>query len=377
MKCLHICNDLVGSKVHENLYLSFENMGIEQEIFCPIRSYTKSYVPKIRETLNSRVVTSDEIASYHRVLFRKKIAFLHKSLVEQVNLSEIDIVHATTFFSDGAIALKLFKEYKIPYVVALRGTDTNLFLKYRIDLYPLAKQIIKNASRLIFISTSLEQNFSKHWFIKKLEPKFNIKKKSITIYNGLDSNWLNNPAHKKDINPTKILYIGKFNKNKNVVSLIKAFLILKVKYSNLQLNLIGKGGAQEEEIIKYSKEYKGSINYFGPIYNKEELQKMYRSNHIFAMTSIGETFGLVYVEALTQGLPILYTKNQGIDGAFKENVGEAINANSINSIAIGLGKLINNYGEYNLDQIDFSKFSWEDIASTYFELYKTVINENS
>ena len=363
----------MGSKVHENLYLSLEKAGLDQVIYYPLRKHTVTKVPQVRKRLNSNLITSKELSDYHRVLFRKKINFLYKDLKVKVNLVDFHIVHATTFFSDGAIALKIFKEYGIPYIVALRSTDMNLFFKYRVDLYPLAKQIIKNASKLIFISASLEQNFLNHHYIKKLELRLAIKKKNMLLFNGIDSIWLNSILEKKAVKPRKILYIGKFDDNKNVVSLIKAFLILKEKYNNIQLDLVGAGGIQEEEVLKYSKTHKGSINYFGPIYNKEELQKVYQSNHIFAMTSIGETFGLVYVEALTQGLPILYTKNQGIDGTFIEDVGEAVNPRSVNSIAEGLNRIIENYDEYNLEAINFSQFSWENISKSYLELYESVL----
>ena len=37
MNCLHICNDFMGSKVHENLYANLHKLGIEQTVFYPLR----------------------------------------------------------------------------------------------------------------------------------------------------------------------------------------------------------------------------------------------------------------------------------------------------------------------------------------------------
>ena len=53
--------------------------------------------------------------------------------------------------------------------------------------------------------------------------------------------------------------------------------------------------------------------------NKSELLGIYRSSSIFIMPSTGETFGLVYIEALSQSLPVIYTKGDGVYG-FLENV---------------------------------------------------------
>lgn len=59
---------------------------------------------------------------------------------------------------------------------------------------------------------------------------------------------------------------------------------------------------------------------------------MFAESDIFVMVSHSETFGLVYIEALSQGLPILYTRGQGIDGTLKEKIGEAADSYDENSI---------------------------------------------
>jgi len=361
----------MGSKVHENLYDNLDKLSVRQKIYYPLRKHAIEKVGKLKGDVNDFVTISKLLKNSHRVFFKKKINFLYRDLKSKIDLNECDIVHATTLFSDGAIALRIWREYKIPYIVAVRGTD-NFFLNYRYDLRSLGKEIISNAKYLIFISNSLEQNFNQNSFIKGLDNL--VVPNNKIIYNGLDPFWVQNTIGKRDeVNPMNFLYIGKFNSNKNVVRLIKAFLKVTNKYENLQLNLVGSGGNQEKEVKKLSEKHKAKINFHGPIYDQKELQKMYQANDIFAMTSISETFGLVYVEALTQGLPILFTENQGIDGTFKEYVGESANPKSIDSIAEGLERLINNYSKYELDKIDFSIFSWDDIAKTYLDLYNKIL----
>lgn len=71
------------------------------------------------------------------------------------------------------------------------------------------------------------------------------------------------------------------------------------------------------------------------------------------MPSKAETFGLVYVEAMLQGLPILYTKNEGIDGFYEENIGEKVISTDMEEIQIKLLKLIE-----NTNNITFQLLSW-------------------
>jgi len=372
MNCLHLCNDLLGSKVHKNLYNHLGNLNLQQTIFFASRKNISEKDQKFINSLLGEVIVSKPIKTFHRVFFKRKIKFLYNNLKTRTDFSKFDIVHASTLYSDGAIALKIFEEFGIPYVVAIRGTDVNLFLRARKDLNPLVKKILLNASKLVFISYSLENNFFRKRYIQTL--RSGIQQKCQIIHNGIDEYWLNHIEPIRKITPYKILYIGKFNKNKNVLNLISAFLILKKSIPSLELNLVGNGGNQESEIIKLSNLHKEYIHYHGPVYSLEELRKIIYKNHIFAMASLGETFGLVYVESLTQGLPILYTQNQGIDGTFKENVGTSVIPTSIDSIYEGLYEIINNYSEYELDKIDFQKFSWQYISSIYFNLYKTIIN---
>ena len=70
-----------------------------------------------------------------------------------------------------------------------------------------------------------------------------------------------------------------------------------------------------------------------------------RHHALFAMPSIYETFGLVYIEALSQNLPIIYGKGQGVDQLFSEKespVGIGVNAKSIEEIEQAIYTILNN-----------------------------------
>lgn len=86
------------------------------------------------------------------------------------------------------------------------------------------------------------------------------------------------------------------------------------------------------------------------------------------MISHTETFGLVYMEALSQGLPVLYTKGQGIDKAFTFQIGESVDSKDLRNIVQGIKKIISN--QYNsINSIDFENFRWSNIALKYIKIY--------
>ncbi len=373
MKCLHICNDFYSSKVHSSLYKELDDLNVDQVIYNPIKKGVNlNNNSIILNNKNSSILYSKPLKKYHRVLFRSKISFLKKDILSKKDISDVSCIHATTLFSDGALAYELSVKYDIPFIAAVRATDLTMFLKYRKDLHRKCNQIINRASKIIFISDNLKEKFLSHPLIKK--NKKNIEHKCIVIYNGIDDFWLNNRVVKNDIKPVsaKIVYVGSLISRKNVVNLANAVLELNKKGIKCSLNIIGDGGSDKPKVIEISNANPNVIKYLGAIKDKQKLALEYSTSHIFCMPSRNETFGLVYIEALSQGLPILYSKNDGIDGIFEINIGEKCNSNNLNDIILSLEKLVKNYINYEINEINFSAFDWREIATKYSKIYNSI-----
>ena len=91
------------------------------------------------------------------------------------------------------------------------------------------------------------------------------------------------------------------------------------------------------------------------------------------MPSIHETFGLVYAEAMSQGLPVIYTRGQGFDGQFNEGeVGYSVEASDSKEIAEKILEIVDNYGEISrMSRESCKMFNWNIIAENYNALYKS------
>lgn len=279
MKVLHLCNDFSYSKVHTNLYEALDRLGCVQTIYHPLRkkeNQGKNVFDFYSE--GSDVVYSDCIKTYHRILFRTKIKFLFNDLKKKIDFSGITVQHATTLFSDGALALKIYKNFGIPYVVTLRNTDINLFLKLRPDLYRLGKEILTNAQSIIFISPALKKLFFEHFYFKTLETV--LSNKIVTIPNGIDRYWLENISASKKRRSNNFLFIGRFDANKNVLRLIQAIGKCRSDFPNLTLTLVGGGGKLHDKVLSVI-EGKEWIKFVGPIYDKGQLKLVFRENDFF------------------------------------------------------------------------------------------------
>ena len=371
MKVLHLSNDFAGSTVHAELYQRLDAEGVSQIIYCPVR-HSNLMGRNAFEGDNTEIIYSPILKKNHRLLFHLKINDLVKDVEQKVDLSKVDLVHATTLFSDGAVALKLKKKYGIPYVVAVRNTDINVFMRYMPHLWNVHRQVIREAEKVIFISPNLQRRVTSHWTLKGLTEL--LEQKGVVIANGLNDYWLEHRCITPARQSHSVCYVGKFDSNKNVIRLMDVVLRLRADIPDLTLHLVGGGGENEQRVIQLVRQFPDCLICHGPIYDKPLLQSIYQQCSVFAMPSKKETFGLVYLEALSQGLRVLYTRGEGIDGLFEKRVGEAVNPYSEKEIEAALSRLLQQPDAYNmLEDTDFEPFRWKSIAHRYFEIYHHII----
>ena len=367
---LHVCNDFTGSKVHAELYKKLSNIGITQYVYTAYRNRNLEGNNAF-EAVGVKIVYASILKYYHRVFFHKKINDIFSDIEKRIDLQIITCVHATTLFSDGAVALKLKKKYNIPYIVAVRNTDINDFLKYAPHLWRVHQAVLREASKIVFITPSIKERLLSHWTLHSMGER--MKQKCVVLSNGINDFWHEHFCAVRCCRDNAVAYIGRFDNNKNVIRLIKAVLMLHEELPDVKLNLVGGGGRQEKQVKAYVKKYPDVIKYWGKIYDKEELMRFYRKNKVFAMPSKTETFGLVYIEALSQGLPVLYTKNEGIDHLFDYRVGEGVAPSSIIEIKNALCRLLHNTSQYNLLSFEeLDRFDWNQIALEYKSLYQEI-----
>lgn len=372
---LYLSEDWVGTSVHHNLLNSL--MGVSSNInqlvlFCLNREGSYNISPTFSDPKYKVCVVQNRscLWKYKYNFFYKinyKLNILEQTL-EEYELSNINLIHASTLLSEGAIAYSLFLKYSIPYVISVRGTDVNFYLKKMIHLWPLAKKIIENASSIVFLSPSLLNKYYDSLFFKLFKPRAS----SITIVpNGIENvHFTNSKTVNKFCGQERFLYIGRFDRNKNVIHLIKAFKEYLKQAPTSKLTLIGGKGNSHDDVIKLIKGC-NNIVFAGEIRDKVLLKKIFSEHSCFVMVSHSETFGLVYIEALLNGLPIIYTKNEGVDGFVPISVGISVESRSKSQLVAAF-QSIKKYS-VDLNTINIQQFSWKFIAEKYNDIYMTCL----
>jgi len=376
---LHIANSYGGTAVFKNMFQKLDDLSVQQTVFVPLNINNRYRVGshnidfKVKE---SSIIYNTSLRYIHKFFYGLKIFTILKSVEKELgNLSNYNLIHASTLCVDGAVAYELGKKYKIPYVISVRGTDVNFYYKKFFLRRSYFHKILENASSIIFISPSLKKQF-----INQIPQKLynNIKSKITILPNGVDNVFSKNiTAPSKMNNPIKVLYYGGIQKNKNLHSTVASIKLLRSKGLNIEYTIIGKGLLHRRTTPDYIKliDDLNRLNQWIRIFpsmSKEELQNEISKYDIFVMPSFSETFGLAYVEALTQGIPIVYSKGQGFDGVFPEGfVGYSVAAENIDDISEKIELIIKNYQSIcsNISTLDFNQFDWGNIADKYKQIY--------
>lgn len=349
--------------------------GLSQFVYVPVRTRSEMYVNADRSLSNVDYRFSHILNFYHKVNYFKKIQVTFSDLEKNFDLQQVDLIHAHFLFSDGGIALEAKKKYGLKYIVAVRNTDINYFYKYGLHLRRKGNQILENAESVIFISPGHKKRLLKEYLSD--DQAASLIARAHIIPNGIDEFWLINKFYRSSISNegVGIIYVGEYSRNKNLETLIEAVKILILDYSlDVTLTLVGEYGDNVERIISISDRLPWIKSYAKM--DKEDVLFHLRNNQIFAMPSLKETFGLVYIEALSQGLPIIYTKGEGVDGYFDEGeVGYGVNPKSARDIASKVIDILKTdyLSMSNRCTQNSSKFNWDQISDDYFNLYKEAL----
>lgn len=364
MNILHVNSYYAQGTFYKQLYDEQKRTGMAIDVYVP------TPVPVNRDLGNYTTVSINH-KKYDRYLFYLKHTKIYRDIKKTYQLYDYSVVHAHSLFSNGYIAMRIKKEFGIPYIVAIRDTDANVFFKQMIWLRKLGINIMQDADKIIFLSATYRDAVIDKYVPEQLKEA--MLNKSAVIPNGIEKFWLDNlgtPKISQQGDKLKLLFVGLINKRKNIPATIKAIKRLILQGYEVSFTIVGK---VKDKVIFDQIRKERFIQYISHC-SKEKLIEIYRNNDIFVMPSITETFGLVYPEAMSQGLPVIYTKGQGFDGQFADGaVGYAVNCFDVADIAAKIILIKNNYDEISENAvISAKKFCWSEISQDYKNIYMAI-----
>ncbi len=365
MKVLHMSSDFLFTPLYQEMLSKIECTDVQQSMYSPV-----TYKTKYNE-LPSNISISECFNKYDSFFYHLKQKKIFKDINYKIDIQQFNLLHAHYLFSNGFTAMKIKQRYGIPYVVAVRNTDLNIFFRYMVHLRRTGVEILRNAQKIIFLSATYREQLLKDYVPERFKDE--ILCKSEIIPNGIDDFWfahINTPKKLTNEKNIKIIVAGRIEKNKNHLITLAACKTLVERGYDVQFIIVGHS---QDELLK-SRLIRERVVQYIPYQPKEGLIKLYRSSDIYVMPSVKETFGLVYAEAMSQGLPLIYTRGQGFDQQFEDGqVGYSVNCFDSQEISEKIMMIIEDYESMSRKCVALvHRYDWNKIARTYIRLYQEI-----
>ena len=275
-----------------------------------------------------------------------------------------DVIHAH-FYSIAAIASVLKKKFNMPFVVTEHSSklNTNINEISKLD-QNLAKNAYQHADKVVAVSNALAKN---------LKTNFNVNAE--VIHNIVDVSHFQYVKREPKSNFT-FVSVGNLVPIKRFDLLIEAFAEAFKNDKSVYLKIVGAGSEMntlQGLINQYNMNNQiALLNEVG----RDRLKEIYPEGDAFVLASKSETFGVVFIEAMATGLPVIATDCGGPSDFVNEQNGYLVPVNDKQALVDALKKMHDNAYSFNLLEISklcVEKFSPENIGNALTNLYMEII----
>ena len=365
---LYINGNYPHHSLHRELVAGLADLGNEIAVFVPMNG-TECENRYSCDSPGVTMVYRDCLSLSDKVFFFQKIRKIVREIEKTVDMGKVDCILAGTVYSDGYAAYLLHKKYHIPFSVAVRQTDVAYQMKWRPYLNGFIRRLLEQTTRIVFLTPAYLGCFDKIG---------SFQDKSVIIPNAVNDYWFEvQTTTRQKHKPLSLIYVGELSANKNVKTTIRAVAELKKRGVPAELHIVGSGKEEDEcRVLAGECGISERIFFHGWQNEKEKIKAFYDQSDIFVMPSFRETFGTVYIEALSQGIPVIYTRGQGIDGFFNQGtVGFSCEPTDINAIATAISVISEQYEFMSAECVAASKrFQWKTVAEQYNEVIDIMRN---
>ncbi len=286
------------------------------------------------------------------------------------------------WFPDFTLVRKHCEETNKPLVLTVHNARPNgISPAYTLfgSAYELAigKAVLKSADELIAVSKWTRDDVAKYKIPKN---RFTV------IYNAINANEFStkhsfNVKKKLGMKPGDplLVWVGRVIEQKGLKYLLQSLPAVLKTFPTAKLLIIGTG-TSVKKLQKQAKKLgiSNAIVFYGAENNRKKLNKLLNGCDLFVFPSIWEPFGLVIIEAMASGLPVVATRTGGIPEIVNSKNGWLIPSRNSKALAIAIAAalkrkdLLRKIG-LNGRKIVEKKFNWRKAAQETIGVYQKAL----
>ncbi|KQQ56876.1 hypothetical protein ASF84_06805 [Pseudomonas sp. Leaf127] len=284
-----------------------------------------------------------------------------------------ELVHAHTAYTDGTAGRHLARKFSLPLVIT-EHTGPFTTLTRTPYLRHMTQKALNAANSIVAVSSALLDDIKKQ---VRLDSRIRLQ----VIANLVDTQLFACQA-KPESHLITVLWVGHFVPVKRVPILIQAFASAFASQPRLRLRLVGSGeGMEEAQHLAHSLGVSAVVEFSGHA-SREQLVTHYQHCDFLVISSESETFGVVAIEAMSCGRPVLTTCCGGPEDIVTHPALGHIVDQSVDALAEGLLTMAHQLDRFDATLIRsvaerrFSAFRIaQRLKATYSDLLRVIDHE--
>lgn len=359
----------ITENVH-NTRVRLKEMGYEVKIItsnCKGSKYTRF--------INSDLTDSEVIRIGHGIPAYGNGSFGHITIGRHLNdkmreilkQEEFDLLHLHTPIAP-TLPIIAIMEARCPLVGTFHSYFDNSFI-YSILKDAIQKKVIDKMKGHIAVSQSCVEALIRYF---KLNPRI--------IPNGVNTNQFNTtiPRIEKFGNDKiNLLFLSRFDPRNGLTLMLQAFKIVKSKFPDVRLIVVGDGPLRFYYKLQIPKELKQDIHFEGLA--RDERSSYYATCDIFCSPIRKASFGITLLEAMASGKPIVATENTGYRDLVSSDVGLLVPQDDPVEFANSILSLINSdHTRKEMGDNGRKKslsYSWDNIVCEIASYYEEILQK--
>lgn len=323
--------------------------------------FSESFVNGVNTYIFSSINFTPRLESTRHLQQRIALYKMYKKSVKKNGRP--DIIHAHGCCPGGALGAWLSRKEGIPMVVTEHSTA---FLGNKLSKANLkyVHESIAQANKVIAVGPLLSQKLQEYGAHCTVIP------------NLINTNRFSISCGKENSNVFSFGFLGFLTYKKRVDNLIQAFDLAFGNDDSASLT-IGGDGELFGDLVDLASKAKSAkrITFSGEI-SRDNAPSFYRKLDCFVLPSDVETFGVVLIEALATGLPVVATRSGGPEMIVNDSNGLLVDLNSVEKLAGAMLFIKDNMHNYDAARIRedcINRFGEDSVIDRIVNVYKEAL----
>lgn len=279
-----------------------------------------------------------------------------------------DIIHAHVFIA-GVPAILLGKLFNIPVVINERWSG-----------FPLRKLTILQRVKAKFALSRAQFILPTSNYLRRHIEAYGIKNKFEVIPNAINPDIFSPPPLHDDgqaEKSIKLLLVALLTPIKGIPYLLKVLNQIREQRQDFVLDIVGDGPNRNEyEELARKLGLAKTVRFHG-LKPKGKVAQFMRNCDFFVMPSLQETFGVVYIEAMACGKPVIATSTGGPEEIVNKEVGILVPPCDVKALKKAIEYMLDNYASYSSERIAGyarERFSYATVGKLLDKVYESTLS---